>query len=835
MSNYFTIKAGRKKTADLVYDEQPGAEILDETRLLLEYDPNRLIYLDTVAGNDANSGFTPALAKKTYSAAAAAIGGARQTVQLENPTTITGNITVPTQCKRGVASTITPAVGALSTWANVTTPAGVRPYVLYDPDRKIFYAYALGAANMIRSIDDGLNWALYSVPAWQSYPRYNAGGKNFIGTNDYVFNGTIFGPGVIEIGDGITAPALFTIAPAAAQNSEIYRVIYAPLENCLYAIGRYKGVYRTFDLSGKTSWSTVMAADEVLYSNVEPYDIAASDVDGAVYITGIDYDGAYRGLFLSKKLSEPNFVDRSATLHNPYIDSVNGFAVACGPANPALSNATARMFFTTGIAHWAYILKDGEIIAPPLSAAGGVVFWLFFEPRFNAFAGLGNGGYSILRNSGNYAQIDFVSSGPASAVTYAASLTRIYAGRNVSPTINTPTGTPNILADVAGFTLSECQIANTVQRVASCSFVVAVISGGGAITFERCRANTIDITKNIQTISGCLLAEARVVASPVAQDDVKITRNTIVSALRIVNTAATNRELIESNIVEGGVVAAFPVTVKSGNYRGAHTNAIFNPACTFIDPHFVNLIDYKLQYASHGFIANSPMVQKSPEYLNTLGQRRDLGAWSAYETNIEYRYNRAFRFLKPSKEQVKHVKHNRADLHVSIDGTPDVAIDPAGRWEELVLSYRALPNAERHNVQNHIAFVDFMESLIDSTVSIDFDPNYTPALTVTTAAAHVAGDVVLNLNVSSLREGDVIVIDGVQYFVLYTPSNTRAVLDKPLHIGLASGVTLQVLSTSTYGDWVFIPQSERSLSRWYESATDWLSGLTLRFVRRWQQ
>jgi hypothetical protein len=293
--------------------------------------------------------------------------------------------------------------------------------------------------------------------------------------------------------------------------------------------------------------------------------------------------------------------------------------------------------------------------------------------------------------------------------------------------------------------------------------------------------------------------------------------------------------MIESNIVEGGVIAAFPVTVRSGNYRGAHANAVFQSSCTFTDPRFVDLMDYKPQYASQGFIANSPMVQKSPEYLNSLGQRRDLGAWSAYETNVEYRYNRAFRFLKPSKEQVKHIKHNRADLHVSIDGTPDVAIDPAGRWEELVLSYRALPNEDRHNVQNHIAFVDYMESLIDSTVSIDFDPNYTPALTVITAAAHTAGDVVLSHNASTVREGDVIVIDGVQYFVLYTPSNTRAVLDKPLHIGLASGVTLQVLSTSTYGEWVFIPQSERSLSRWYESATDWLSGLTLRFVRRWQQ
>ena len=68
MSQEIIIKAGQQTRADLIYDEQPGAEVLDNTRLLLQYDPLKLIYLDTVNGSDTNSGYTPVLAKKTYAA-----------------------------------------------------------------------------------------------------------------------------------------------------------------------------------------------------------------------------------------------------------------------------------------------------------------------------------------------------------------------------------------------------------------------------------------------------------------------------------------------------------------------------------------------------------------------------------------------------------------------------------------------------------------------------------------------------------------------------------------------------------------------------------------------
>ena len=863
MSNYFVIKAGRKKTADLVYDAAPGAEILDETRLLLEYDPNRLIYLDTVAGNDANDGLTPATPKLTYAAAVAALGGSRTTIQVQNDGAVLNeHITAPTQVKKGAIATIPRkapnTLGALTPISAFTA----RQVILYDSLRMALYAFATGSVAGSVSYDNGVTWTAINTGGFTRWPKFFHESGVFVAAGFSPY-GTFAFPGAeykqLQYCDFQTPVATYEIT-----NIDPLTTWYST--DVTFANGRY---YLSCSNGRILKSKSVNIADGFNEYYIDPSvsekifftQIDYSYIENRIYAVGIrrtapnNYDIILLSFDCDTNAITTSVVTSVVTSAPPYCSlCALPEAVKYGPGANDEATVFVAYFLPASNTQAPFVAKDGAVRYLYPQIAGNDLFGrCWYSSYFNRVV--------FARSTTAAAQAHLVVVDIQPTLTYAITkYTGLADALTVSETpdnfvISSNAGnpqtrafdwtitTPSIRNSISGFRVFAPAAFDTIttpRTIASCTAHNLLLRAAGAlpyaVTIQRVKADKIitDLRRTLVILSN----DARVITSRVAPiaapDTIDIMRNSG-ECFSIVQSAATGLIRLRDNIVTIITYARFLTSADSGNYQNVRINIQLSAACYTQDPKFISRLDRRLQRVVDGYLADSPMVGKSLYFSFPGGGKADLGAWSAYETNIEYRYNRAFRFLKPSKEQVKHVKHNRADLHVSIDGTPDVAIDPAGRWEELVLSYRALPNAERHNVQNHIAFVDFMESLIDSTVSIDFDPNYTPALTVTTAAAHVAGDVVLNLNVSSLREGDVIVIDGVQYFVLYTPSNTRAVLDKPLHIGLASGVTLQVLSTSTYGDWVFIPQSERSLSRWYESATDWLSGLTLRFVRRWQQ
>jgi hypothetical protein len=190
--------------------------------------------------------------------------------------------------------------------------------------------------------------------------------------------------------------------------------------------------------------------------------------------------------------------------------------------------------------------------------------------------------------------------------------------------------------------------------------------------------------------------------------------------------------------------------------------------------------------------------------------------------------------LKPAeKNAVNHIKHNRSDLHVSIDGTPDVATDPVGRWEELTLNYRSLPNTDVSGaVRNHIAFVDYLESLDNPAVELTFDPAFTPVASVIVNGAQPADTVVLALQPSAIGGGDMLTIGGKSYMVLYVVGDS-VVLSEPLAVGVADLLSIAVASPTGEGVYQYVAPESRRLSRWYEGADDFFRGLQMRFVRKW--
>lgn len=826
-NNYFLIKAGQKKKADLVYDSEPGAEVLTTARQLLEYDPNKLIFLNTATGNNANSGFTPALAKLTYSAAAAALGGGRTTIQVENNNAqISVPITAPTQMARGVLGTIT-MIGTNRRYSGATTTTlsgTVKPLIVRDP-----VSGRLGindGAAYRYSDDNGVTW-LSSV----------VGYVNKFGTAQFpLYVQELNGFSPIIAPDKMTAFKIATLPTPVVQNATIQNetswinivlVSYAP------TIGQYVGVktsapyylVKSTSYPAATGWEKLESPALQAQFDLGWYASALMDVDTAIIVL-VTNGGA--GKVFSKKPSDADFIEQFAMF---------------GSSDTTVKKLRVGTALLTDSQGSAYLYIN-SVFMPLTSSPAVVLDAVYDETTHQIYITGANPIYSpdqrfvFVRDADTgallYSWENTSSTGSTFAIqtTPTGLISTLYV--NTFFTFNLfrhAIGTPKIQNSVAGFKIGDGDFSSAALIVRSCSKPV-LLATAQELSANRCFSVTN--TNNTQTVSENLADTIKITASPATSGAVKILKNTVGNILQIVNTAATGRELIQSNIVEGGISAAFTVTVSSGNTRGANVNAVFQSQCQFNDPKFVDFIDYKLQFESNGYPANSPAVARSPEFLNTQGKRRDLGAWSAYETNVTYIYDRAFQFLKPAeKNAVQHIKHNRADLHVSIDGTPDVATDPAGRWEELVLNYRSLPNTDFSNaVRNHIAFVDYLESLDNPACEIVFDPAFSPAASVTVNGTQPAGTVVLALQPSAIAGGDVLTIGGVQYSVLYVVGDS-VVLSQPLAVGVADLLVVPVAQPVGAGVFQYVAPTERRLSRWYEGADDFFKGLQMRFVRKW--
>jgi hypothetical protein len=272
------------------------------------------------------------------------------------------------------------------------------------------------------------------------------------------------------------------------------------------------------------------------------------------------------------------------------------------------------------------------------------------------------------------------------------------------------------------------------------------------------------------------------------------------------------------------------VTVQSGNTRGTSTDGvIFSSVCTTSDPLFVDETDYKLQRTLDGYQYDSPMVAASQYYYNTAGEFRDAGAWSYNESAAVYKYRRTFNFLLPSAVQnstLEIVRHNRSNLHVAENGTPDTTNTPDSRWEEVVMTYKTLP-------EDHITFIDWLESQVDMTCDISLEPSLTPTTALTASGTTSAGEAVITVaDNTGIDAGHVLTIDGNEYTVLYTIGSTKIVLDRVTTTALSDLESIAVKYDTGFGEYQYVPQPERRLTRWYETDPSYQRGLVVRFARK---
>jgi hypothetical protein len=810
MSNYFTIKAGRHKTAKLNYDSAPGAEILTDVREILEPDPDALIYLNTDTGNDSYSGYSPSQAKKTYAAAAAAVTSQRPVIQLENSTTLTGNITAPIQVKRGVLAAINPAPTAsgLNTFLlGASYGADVLRGICYSPKLKRMVVVGNGNNNAYYSNTDGATWSPASGYAAsgvsQTRLRWSQAAMRFILTA---------GNRIHTSSNGIN----WSIGPkiAAANEEQVLFCDYSAVYKKYIAVGTKGGVYSGADVdSFKVLPGCAPGASQ--FGNMVFGDVLCDNEK--IFLIGNPVGSLSPKMYLST--DGITFTEIDITAFG------NGNALMIRKVN----NRYIAMIGQK------YGFSDDGITWTVHNTPDAGTQWIDFAPAFGKWVACASPDKIFSSIDG----VTWVESQADGFVSYqifgiASGEKRVAAVGRANPSNNSIIRYSylpqlDITTDIAGFRIYEANLSGA-GSVRSCTMNYAERNGGNMVS---CRVNTLVVTGNQFTATRNLIGDAVFNCSPAQAGDIEISRNTIYGRLQINNTAATNRERIVDNIIRGGIQAAYRVKVSSGNTQGENENAIFTSLCSFTDPLFVDFSDFKLQYESQGFSVDSPLVKRSTTYINANGERADYGAWSGYETDIVYRYVRAFTFLKPSsKDSVSHIRHMRTALHVSIDGTPDVFVDVESKWEELVLNYQSLPAQDiSDSLRNHIAFVDYLDSLLDTTVEISFDPDFEPVQSVVVNGTHPSGTIVLALQPSEVRAGDRITVFGTEYFVLYVYGHS-VVLSAPLKVSVSNGSVLPVLRPAGYGEYKYVPSEARRLTRWHESAQDFFRGLSLRFVRK---
>jgi len=805
MSNYFRWNAGRKRQGTPTLESQPGAHTGATRKYIPGYSSSNIVYLNTSIGSDANDGSTPVLAKLTYASAATAAGSTKK-IRLVNSATLTANITKPTEATIGTTSTINAATTGLDVFTLSGTPSfGTTTItsVCYC-DRLARWVAVGGSGKAAYSNDNGTTWTQASVLPTSSLLTcviYVDALRLFIATG---------GSGNISYSTNGTSWTTVNIALAGSR--QFYSVAYSPDLELLVAVGDAGMIFTSTD---GITWSVVTGWEQ------------ASGTIGTTIIIGVFWSDYYNKFYICGD-SGIMYSSTDGLIWSALTSSFSSTAINAITGNGSRLVAVAysgKIAFSTDGTTWT------QAATPSFGA--DTVFGVTYNGQFGKFCAVGDAGKIAWSTDGD----TWTQTGTTG---YGASQVRgafgrfgkvITVGEGGKIGLSNAPGL-TISAAIAGFSISEATYSGTVTAY-NCTFKQPGTTA--ALSLDSCRITEsgAHISNNAVTSTATLVeGDIHYTGVYAAANALDLNLNTIAGPLYIYNGSATNYERIRDNIIENGVQSDYPVTVTSGNTRGTSSDGtIFGQFCTTSDPLFVDTTDYKLQRVLDGYQYDSPMVAASQYYYNqaTTQTFRDNGAWSYNESAATYKYQRTFNFLMPATSigsAIDFIRHNRANLHVAEDGTPDAVNTPDSRWEEIVMQFKTLP-------ADHIDFINWLEGQVDMTCDISLSPSLTPTTAVTASGATAAGEAVITITDNSgLSSGDQLTIDGNTYTVLYTYGTTKVVLDRVTTTALSDTESITVKYDTGFGEYQYVPMLERRLSRWYETDENYLRGLQIRFARK---
>ena len=811
MSNYFRWNAGRKRQGTPTLESQPGAHTGATRKYIPGYSDSNIIFLNTSTGNDALDGTSIANAKLTYASAATAASTTKK-IRLVNSATLTSNITKPTEATIGTTSTISSSSATAS--VDAFTQAGTPSFgatqincVEWIPRLKLFVSG--GGSGKIAYSSDGNTWTQSSSTGFSSNSVLWIAYSGKLGIAVAVgASGT-----VTYSSDMVTwTAATLSAIPSVNINSVIWSTV----------INKFVAVTANADYTR----SIFISADGNEWAAVSNSSFGASQVVAVTESPDLDLLVAVGDSGKIAYSSDGYLWTQAAT---PSFGSTAVYAVTW-------SSALGK-FVAAGVTDKIAYSSDGNIwtqSATP-SFGGSNIYDVAYCGEASAFVACGAAGkiaYSTDADTWTQAATPSFGADFVFASAYSPFLGKlVLVGDAGKIAYSTAFGT-TISASVAGFSIQAVQYSGTVTAY-NCTLKQPGTTA--ALSLDSCRVTESGghISNNAVTAIATLVeGDIHYTGVYAAANALDLNLNTIAGTLYIYNGSTTNYERIRDNIIENGVRTSYPVTVTSGNTRGTSSDGtIFGQFCTTSDPLFVDTTDYKLQRVLDGYQYDSPMVAASQYYYNqaTTQTFRDNGAWSYNEGSATYKYQRTFNFLMPATaigSAIDFVRHNRSNLHVAEDGTPDAVNTPHSRWEEIVMQFKTLP-------ADHIDFINWLEGQVDMTCDISLSPSLTPTTAVTASGATAAGEAVITITDNSgIDSGDQLTIDGNTYTVLYTYGTTKVVLDRVTTTALSDTESITVKYDTGFGEYQYVPMLERRLSRWYETDENYLRGLQIRFARK---
>lgn len=735
----------RKRTSTLTLDSQPGAHTGASRKYIPGYTSANIVYLDTVSGNDANGGTSPADAKLTYSAAATAAGSTKK-IRLVNSATLTDNITKPTEATIGTTSSITSA--SLTAPVNVWTQSGTTPYtggvweIIWISKVKRWYA-STSLGGLAYSLD-GDTWVVVSSPgigstniygiAWSGTRLVVTGSdgawysdnlSTFTAADVTAFGGTqlfnvvwvkeleIFVAtanngkiGISEDGES------WQLSPDAGFGNDAVRMItWSPELSLLVAVG----------YAGKIAYSS----DGISWTQAATPSFGSDDINSVAWAVGILKFIAVAG---SGKIA--------------YSSDGNTWTQAGTPSFGA--STVLDVEWAHEISKAIAVGSDGKIAY----SSDGNVWTQAGTPSYGATA------------------IEAVSWSP---LLYKA----VSADSSGNAAYSTALGT-TISNHIAGFSVSAVLYSGTLTAY-NCSF--QYLGTTAALTTDSCRIEyDSHISSNSAKSLGSLYrGDRHTTCTPASIYDIDMSLDTIGGVWYIYNASATGFERIRDCLAVGGIVANYNVTVSGrANVSGTSTNVLFDSQVTHNTVSFVDTTDYKLEFQTNGYAKNSFAVGRSNIYFNSAGDRRDIGAWSYIESAVSYYYAKNAILYRG---EVTHGTEFQLNEQQGDSGVVSVYGNTRRVKEVLTITYGSTAESER-------TIFDYMLTLQDKTVKVQIDPEWdsNPG-TVTVDGNQSAGVEFLTVDSTATYNGMWLTISGKQYFVMRASPNTTAatklILDRP--------------------------------------------------------
>ena len=813
MSNYFRWNAGRKRQGTPTLESQPGAHTGATRKYIPGYSDANRIFLDTAAGNDAWTGANPTNSPAgtgpflTYAAAATAAGTTKK-IRLVNSATLSDNITKPTEATIGTTSSIASSslTAPFSTWSSVLGSVGSEK-IVWSPRHSRFVS--VGGSGHIRISTDGQTWTSASSPG---YGSTNISDVIYLESTQTFYSVGYAG----KVGTSTDGDSWSVSSPSPFGGADLFGISYSETLGRWVCVGSSNGSDTTVNIwysDDFVNWSK--SGTPFIYSQMRSVEYAfgkfiavSASATGIAYssdgvswtaaTTGANADTVWVKVYYSALTDKLIAFGTSATDNGRTIISSDGI--------------TWALVGTSGLTSTNYMKGVVDCIEIGCVVAVGTANKVYYSADANV--------WTLATSSGN-----------TNGIAYSPLYETFVIGGNGSIHASTAFAT-TISAPVAGFSIQAVQYSGTVTAY-NCTLKQPGTTA--ALSLDSCRVTESGshISNNAVTATATLVeGDIHYTGVYAAANALDLNLNTIDGTLYIYNGSTTHYERIRDNIIENGVVSSYPVTVTSGNTRGTSSDGtIFGQFCTTSDPLFVDTTDYKLQRVLDGYQYDSPMVAASQYYYNqaTTQTFRDNGAWSYNESAATYKYQRPFDFLMPATvigSTIDFIRHNRANLHVAEDGTPDAVNTPGSRWEEIVMQFKTLP-------ADHIDFINWLEGQVDMTCNISLSPSLTPTTAVVASGSTAAGEAVITITDNSgLDSGDQLTIDGNTYTVLYTYGTTKVVLDRVTTTALTDTESITVKYDTGFGEYQYVPMLERRLSRWYETDENYLRGLQIRFARK---